>query len=71
MSSKRAIRRRACIRKKQFFSQHEAQHEANRLWQRGVHVRAYECSFGNHWHIGHMPRALKLNLAQRKERNVA
>ena len=66
MSSKRAIRRKQCERKKRFFSRVEAQFEANRLWDKmgKLGVRPYLCKFCKGWHNGHMRRGDRLSMGR-------
>ena len=54
VASKRAIRRRACQGKIQFFSRQQALVEALRLQKfHGVVVHPYRCRFCGQWHNGH------------------
>lgn len=68
MSSKRRIRRKQCGHKVKFASLSDAHRRAMELWAKGIRMRAYKCPWGDHFHIGHMPRALVRAIRSRKER---
>lgn len=56
MSSKRAIRRRACSRKIRHETEAAARGHIGQLHKRKGwqgHMNAYRCSFCGGWHVGH------------------
>ena len=56
MASKRRVRKKSCLEKKRYATKAEAEVHAARLRQNGSgQVDSYHCSFGDHWHVGHVP----------------
>ncbi len=53
MASKRRLRRKQCDGKEQYNSENAHTEASRRFGISGAFIRAYRCSFGNHWHIGH------------------
>jgi len=54
MASKRRIKRKACVGKRQFADQTAAVAAMMCLLSRGESgLSSYKCQFGGHWHIGH------------------
>lgn len=53
MASKRRLRRKGCDRKQVFNKEDAGLHARRRFGQTGQFIKAYKCSFGHHWHIGH------------------
>jgi len=56
MASKRAIRRRACGRKRRHSTIDLAYIEVAKARESGHHVIAYRCKFCRQFHVGHEPR---------------
>lgn len=61
MSSKRAIRRRACTGKRAYPSEAEAISGciALKIHSGDNNIRAYKCKFCRQWHTGHYRRRVK------------
>ena len=57
MSSKRAIRRRACEGKLRYASAAEAEAARKRARRRRALVEGYRCPFCSGYHVGHRGRA--------------
>ena len=54
MSSKRAIRRKMCIRKKRHPDAAGAKRHAHLLFKKDAqYMRPYKCKFCGGWHVGH------------------
>jgi spore germination protein YaaH len=64
MSSKRAIRRKACDGKRRYEKQ-EAISRAQSLRRRGHFINAYSCSRCGSWHLGHPDKAARRAIRQR------
>lgn len=64
MASRRHQRRRECEEKRQHADEGAAIREAGRLRMVGLGtLRAYKCSFGGHWHVGHTVMGRRLATA--------
>lgn len=58
MASKRNLRRKECRGKHAYQSESLARQQARIGTEReGLLLHAYECPWGQHYHIGHPPRA--------------
>ena len=68
MASRRAERRRACERKKRY-ERDEAVKVMVQLRRKGEpHMNAYHCRYCGGWHVGHLPKKLRIIRSQQKER---
>jgi len=69
MASKRNIRRKSCLRKKQFGSRDEAMAQVR--WMRykdpsNEWLGCYRCRSCGAWHIGHMPSEVRQLIVARQ-----
>lgn len=65
MASKRHLRRRACENKRQYDKPSAIQTAKHIRATKREWMNAYQCPYGDHWHLGHPVRGAKVAIRQR------
>ncbi len=69
MSSKRAVRRRACEGKRSYETREEARRVQGRMVRQGEAgpLNVYHCARCGAWHVGHQPAKVRQAIASRRD----
>lgn len=65
MASKRAKRRKQCDGKRQYKNAQEALAHA-----RSLNIGRYQCNYCNQWHVGHVPKKVKISKSAKHIANM-